>query len=126
MKIIVKYTFYTDGDYALRNCEKFGCIEREAIIKGETEDDNEYFDYIGIMVFENNENWRCKSEAKYFLTKLLCNGLEFSYTHHWLMKDFYNIIDYLVEKIEIGKPSVYNKYLGGNYEGTMIGVTIEE
>lgn len=28
MKINISYTLYTDGDYALRNAEEFGCTER--------------------------------------------------------------------------------------------------
>ena len=87
MKIRIRYYFCTDGDYSLKNPDDFGCTEREVEI------DDEYFDYIGTIDFENEEAWRCKLDAKTFLEKLLCDGIHISYTHYWLMKDFYSLKD---------------------------------
>ena len=41
MKITITYKLYTDGDYSLRNADKFGCTDKEVII-----DDDEYYDFI--------------------------------------------------------------------------------
>ena len=88
MRIEISYGFHTDGDYSLKTPKKFGCI-------GE----NEHFDFIGTKTFTNNETWRCKLEAKTFLEQLLCDGIHISHTHYWLMEDFYDIIDSLIDFI---------------------------
>lgn len=74
MKIKIEYCFYTDGDYSLRNYNNFGCTGREIEIE------DEYFDYIGVVNLDNDETWRCKHDAKNFLTQLLCDGIHISYT----------------------------------------------
>lgn len=33
MRIRVRYGFYTDGDYSLKNPENFGCTKRETVLK---------------------------------------------------------------------------------------------
>lgn len=123
MKINISYTLYTDGDYTLRNAEEFGCTERGVKINND-----EYYDYVGSVKFTNEEKWRCKSEAKSFLWKLLCDGLSVSYTHPWLIKDFYTIIEDLTKAIDSYETglSVYTRSLSGNYEGTNFRVKITE
>ena len=116
MKIRILYTFYTDGDYSLKDPDNFSCTGREVTIE------DEYFDYIGNRDFENEEVWRCKNDAKNFLTQLLCDGLHISYTHHWLVEDFYNIIESLIELINSNDSGELCKKLTRNYDGTMIGV----
>lgn len=116
MKIRVRYGFYTDGDYSLRNYEEFGCTGREVEIE------DEYFDYIGVMDFENEEVWRCKLGARNFLQKLLCDGIHISYTHYYLMEDFYNIIESLLNFINQNDTGEFYKRLSGNYDGTYIRV----
>lgn len=118
MKIRVKYSFYTDGDYSLRNYNDFGCTGREVEI------DDEYFDYIGTVNFDNEEIWRCKHDAKNFLTQLLCDGIHISYTHYWLIESFYNIIESLIGFINENDSGEICKSLSGNYEGTMIRVEL--
>lgn len=118
MKIRIKYYFYTDGDYSLRNVENFGCTGREVEIE------DEYFDYIGVTDFENEEVWRCKLEAKSFLEKLLCDGIHISYAHYYLIEDFYNIIESLIKFINENDSGEFYRKLSGNYDGTMIGVEI--
>lgn len=90
MQINISYTLYTDGDYGLRNAEDFGCTNRDIVV-----DDFEYYDYVGSMEFKYEEEWRCKSEAKNFLWRFLCDGIHISYTHPWLLKDFYDIMESL-------------------------------
>ena len=90
MQINISYTLYTDGDYSLRNAEDFGCTNRDVVV-----DDFEYYDYVGSMEFKYEEEWRCKSEAKDFLWRFLCDGIHISYTHPWLLKDFYDIMESL-------------------------------
>lgn len=116
MKIRVRYGFYTDGDYSLRNYEEFGCTGREV------EMEDEYFDYVGVMDFENEEVWRCKLDAMSFLEKLLCDGIHISYTHYYLMEDFYNIIESLVEFISQNNTGELCKRITGNYDETFIRV----
>lgn len=116
MKIRIRYGFYTDGDYSLRNYDEFGCTGREVEIE------DEYFDYLGVMDFENEEIWRCKCDAKSFLEKLLCDGIHISYTHYWIMKYFYDAIESLMDFINQNDSGELCKRLFGNYDGTFIRV----
>lgn len=123
MKVIINYKLYTDGDYTLRNPEKFGCID-----KCITLNDFEYYDYVGLKEFQNDEKWRCKNNAKDFLWKFLCEGLTISYTHYWLLKDFYNIIEYLtsvIDQFENGVNEI-TQCISGNYLGTEIKIKMIE
>lgn len=117
MKIRVSYGFYTDGDYSLRNSEDFGCTAKEIEIE------DEFFDYVGVMEFENEEAWRCKDDTKIFLKQLICDGIHISYTHHWLMKDFYDSIESLINFINENDTGELCKKLSGNYEGSYLRVT---
>lgn len=118
MKIRIDYTLYTDGDYSLRTPEQFGCTERDVAAEWES------YDYVGEMLFEQEEIWHCKADAINFLTKLLCDGISVSYTHYWLLRDFYSMIDELVDFIrQHGRGSV-TRTLSGNYDGTRITVSI--
>ena len=116
MKIRVRYGFYTDGDYSLRNPENFGCTGREVEIE------DEYFDYVGSMDFESDDTWECKYNAKTFLEELLCDGIHISSSHYWLMQDFYNIFETLMEFINEDDTGVRCKWLSGNYDRTYISV----
>ena len=123
MKINISYALCTDGDYKLNNAENFGCTGRNVEVN-----DFEYYNYVGSVEFVNEEKWRCKADAKNFLYKFLCDGLHVSYTHYWLLRDFYNLIESLVEVIdnyETGM-SVSRKHISGNYMGTGIEVAISE
>lgn len=119
VKIRIKYSFYTDGDYCLRNYNNFGCTDREVEIE------EEYFDYLGYVEFDNNEIWRCKYNAKNFLTQLLCDGIDVSYTHYYLIRYFYDVIESLIEFINRNDSGEICKSLSGNYEGTRISVEIQ-
>ena len=116
MKIRIRYELCTDGDYSLRNPESFSCIGREVEMQ-----DN-YFDYIGVMNFQNKDVCECKCNAKIFLEELLCDGIHISYTHYWLIKSFYNIIESLINFINENDAGELCKRLSGNYDGTMIMV----
>ncbi len=91
------------------------------INKWETSDINIGF---GVVNLDNDETWRCKYDAKNFLTQLLCDGIHISYTHYWLMEDFYNIIESLINFIDKNDSGEICKNLSGNYEGTRIDVYI--
>lgn len=119
MNIRIEYSFYTDGDYSLRNYSMFGCTDREVEIE------DQYFNYIGIADFYNEEIWKCKNEAKNFLTQLLCDGIYISYAHYWLLESFYNIIESLIKFIDENDSGETCKGLSGNYEGTKISVDIQ-
>ena len=118
MKIRISYTFYTDGDYSLRNAEYFGCTGTEV----EIEDD--YYNYIGSKEFENEKQCHCKYEARSFLEELLCDGIHVLSTHYWLLKDFYDIIEALMDFICNNNSGAKYETLGGNQDGTMIMVEI--
>ena len=119
MQINISYTLYTDGDYSLRNAEDFGCTNRDVVV-----DDSEYYDYVGSMEFKYEDEWHCKSEAKDFLWRFLCDGIHISYTHPWLLKDFYDIMKYLENVINEYQEgiSVEKRQITGNYEGTEIKI----
>lgn len=121
MQINISYTLYTDGDYSLRNAENFGCTNRDVVV-----DDFEYYDYVGSMEFKYEEEWRCKSEAKDFLWRFLCDGIHISYTHPWPLKDFYDIMESLENVINEYQEgiSVVQRHITGNYEGTEIRIEI--
>lgn len=118
MKIKIAYTLYTDGDYALRNPEYFGCTGTNVI----TDDGWEHYDYVGEKTFENEDPWICKMDAKCFLAELLCDGIGVLYTHDYILKDFYDIIQDLKQCIQDNNSGVFYKELTGNYEGTRIFV----
>lgn len=119
MRIEISYTLCTDGDYSLRNAEEFGCISRK-------ENNMENYDYAGTVKFENEDVWTCKHDAMEFLHKFLCNGLEVSYTHWWLLEDFYKIIESLEEVICAHEAGISGatRCIKGNYEGTVITVSM--
>ena len=114
MKIQIIYELCTDGDISLRKPEKFGCTGQNI----EVED--EYFDYIGNMTFENSNDFLCKEEAQNFLEKLLCDGVRVSHSHYYLIKDFYEIIDYLINFINDNNEGLCCKELKGNWDKIQI------
>ena len=62
---------------------------------------------------------------------MICDGIHVGYTHHWLIKDFYEMIERLTDFISscIRRGYYMNtaiEELGGNYSGTEIRVIIEE
>lgn len=112
MVITIEYKFYTDGDYGLRTPENFGCVGKDV------EMDDISYNYVGVMTFENEDEGRCKSEAKSFLAKLLCDGIHISYTHHYLMKSFYEKIEMLMSFIDRHNQGISCVKIDGNQEGT--------
>lgn len=123
MRIEISYTLCTDGDYSLRNAEDLGCTNRDVVVN-----DFEHYDYVGSMKFKYEEEWRCKSEAKNFLWRFLCDGIHISYTHPWLLKDFYDIMESLEDVINEYQEgiTVVQRHITGNYEGTEIKIEISK
>lgn len=122
MRITINYALCTDGDYILNNPEEFGCIGQNV-----TKNDISY-DYIGSKKFENENADHCKINARFFLQKFLCDGLRVSYTHSYLLKEFYEIIDALIDIIrdfENGMVKI-RKHIYGNYDGTDFEIIIQE
>ena len=122
MKIKVSYQFYTDGDYTLRNPEEFGCVERGVKVKGY----DRCADFVGEMIFEDCDSLVCKVDAKSFLQKLLCDGIHVSYTHYYLLEDFYNMIDNFIDFIDCYYGGKYCQSIDGNQDGTEIRVEFIE
>ena len=117
MRITIDYFLYTDGDYKLKHLQKFKCLQKNVELN------DQLYDYVGSVDFEDDE-WKCKHEAKEFLWKFLCDGIRVSYTHHWIIKDFYKIIEKLekvIDEFTFGIV-VVSEGLFGNYEGTKIRV----
>lgn len=87
-----------------------------------------YYDYIGSAEFINKEKTCCKEDAKDFLWNFLCDGIYVSYTHYWLLGDFYELIKSLIEFIDEYESGIAmsKKYLQGNWENTEIKVEIKE
>lgn len=124
MKIEILYTLHTDGDYSLNNPEYFGCTNRN--VKTEYDD---FYDYVGSKSFENKNKSTCCMYAKEFLEEFLCDGIHVSSSHYWLLKDFYNIIDFLMNAISKDfeeNEREYIRELSGNQTGTQIVVTISK
>lgn len=117
MKIDISYTLYTDGDYYLKDSEKFGASR----ISGECK-------YVGCATFTNEVIWRCKNETKNFLWKLICEGIQISYTHPWLVDDFYHCIEALVDHINVFDSGdiIATEYITGNYDGTEFTLVMSE
>ena len=127
MKIKVSYQFCTDGDYGLDNPEEFGCTGKEVKLEDYSDDEyDEYADFVGEMIFEDCDSWKCKNNAKSFLQKLLCDGIHVSYTHYYLLEDFYNMIDRSIHFISRSDKGKYCESIGGNQDGTEIRVEFIE
>ena len=127
MKIKVSYQFCTDGDYGLDNPEEFGCTGKDVKLEDYSDDEyDEYADFVGEMIFEDCESWRCKNHATSFLKKLLCNGIHVSYTHYYLLEDFYNMIDRSIDFIIRSDKGEYCESMGGNQDETEIRVEFIE
>lgn len=116
MKIDVSYVLQTDGDYSLQNPEEFGGTVTE------------FGKYAGHKVFVHKDPNRCKRAAKKFLSKFLCDGLPVLYTHHWLLNDFYELIDSLIDDLDEYESgdAVLTETLSGNYDDTFITITITD
>ena len=127
MKIKVSYQFCTDGDYGLDSPEEFGCTGKDIKLEDYSDDEyDEYADFVGEMIFEDCDSWKCKNNAKSFLQKLLCNGIHVSYTHYYLLEDFYNMIDRSIHFISSSDKGKYCESMGGNQDGTEIRVEFIE
>ena len=116
MKIKIEYVFYTDGDYSLKNPEYFGRKAGEEVSSADM-----FCDYAGEMTFDA-EPEICKSDARTFLTRLLCDGIEVSWTHFWLVRDFCDMIDALINFIYEHDSGMSCEKLTGDYDGTYIKV----
>ena len=118
MKIDIFYTLYTDGDYYLKEPKKFGARKMS---EGS-------YQYTGHTTFGNEVVWRCKNEAKNFLWKLMCEGIQVSYTHPWLVDDFYHCIDALANHIDAFESGdiIATEYITGNYDGTEFTLVMSE
>lgn len=114
MKAVVTYVFNTDGDYSLKEPEKFGCISADD------------YCYMGRKEWEASDWHGSAGEAKYFLQELLCDGLHVVSTHYWVLKWFCEMIERFDENIHYNDTGVWVERLSGNYEGTYIEVAIIE
>lgn len=116
MNIKILYTLHTDGDYGLRDMQEFGA-----------EEDDEY-DYVGEVTFtdKNSTMHTSKLEAIEFLKRFLCEGIYIGTSHMWLMKDFYDIIENLINFINDNDSGIYTRSLSGNHEGTEFIVVIKK
>lgn len=112
MKAIVTYVLNTDGDYSLKEPEKFGCISSD-----------EYC-YMGEIEWEAPDWFNSAGKAKHFLQDLLCDGLHVSSTHYWLLKSFCEMIERLVDSIHTFDKGMWVERLTGNYDGTYIQIAI--
>ncbi len=112
MKIAIDWTYYTDGDFSIR--------------------DNKFFDfkfdgdeeYSGVKIFEEEDELRTKIEARSYLEQLLCET-HVLYTHYYLLEDFYHLFDEAIEFIfNKDGEKVFHKEITGNYDGTYVHIMI--
>lgn len=114
MRIIIHYFLNTDGDFCLNTPDKFGCINKDIVIG------NDFFDYVGTMNFQYEDETACKRNAKDFLERFLCDGISVASSYYYLVKDFYNMIDQLIDFIDNNTSGIQFRRLSGNYSGTII------
>lgn len=113
MKISIIWNLYTDGDFSLKNYEKYNCLDFDG-----------YERYFGIKEFENEDDFRCMDAARTFLEQMLCD-MHVSYTHYYILRDLYEMFEPLIDFISKRKPGVEKRYMSGNYNGTDITVAIQ-
>lgn len=111
LKIEIRWSLYTDGDYSLMNHEKYDSIHNDE-------------EYSGTKTFIMSEDKGCRREAISFLERLLCD-IHYGYTHYYIMKSMYNMFEnsmnFISNKDNYG---FHYEYMGGNYDGTEINITI--
>lgn len=120
MRIKFEYTLKTDGDYILRNADKFGCTDLDVNISGH------HYDYVGSEEFVYDDAVRCRREATSFLAKFLCEGICVLFTEYSLVGLFYDRIDCLIKFIDEGNSGNKVEVLSGKYYGTELKITIDE
>lgn len=117
--INIAYWLYTDGDYDLRNPDDFGCKAKDISIG------DDYYNYVGTISFHSVDHGSAKSNAKTWLKKFLCEGIQVNYANYGLLTVFCNMVDDLLEFINnTFTDDVIIKSRGGNHEGTHIVVSI--
>lgn len=122
--IRIKYSLCTDGDYHLKNHRMYGAIQ----------DENDE-DYEGEVCF-TGDIYRAARSAVDFLWCMLCDGLHFSWSHPWLVRDFYDMFQRLHDSLwewitasekdpkAIPMDSMHlEDYVSGNYDGTEFTIT---
>lgn len=113
-RIVIDYKLYTDGDYRLDNCKKWGATR-----------DDEDVDYVGHVEFTGSN---MRHDAVNFLWSMLCEneGLCIGFTHPWLLKEFYNMFEMLEDKIYEFDATHREAYgeLSGNQDGTEFSVRL--
>lgn len=116
MKINIIYQLYTDGDFHIENQEKINCYKLSD------------YEYSGSKLFTGNNIQDVCIEAQTFLQEFLCEHLRIGSLHYYLLEDFYNIIQSLLDFISNYKSGNVTKceVLSGNYEGTEFIIIIEE
>ena len=115
-KIKITYGFYTEGDYSLRNYENFACTGIDTEVNGE------YYNYYGEKIFENEDKYKCKRDAKAFLSSMLCDGIHVVDAQYWILGQFFNKIDNLINFIQNNNENEYIETIGKNYDETFIKV----
>ena len=123
MQIILKISLQTDGDFSLRNYEKY-----HMNYDGVEGYYNKFIFNIDTpaYMFEDEHDIKMTTgwRASTLLEKMLCD-LHIYYTHHYLIQDLFNMFDSAIENV--GKyPSYYEASLGGNYDGTYIEIECNE
>lgn len=122
--IRIKYKLYTDGDYVLRNHRMYGARHMH---------DSEEYD--GEVCFDGGLMDAAR-KAVSFMWCMMCDGLHFSYTHPYLVREFYDMFKRLEdalwawvkarEKDPSGHPCDQLRledYVSGNYDGTDFTIT---
>ena len=116
MKIFIYWNLDTDGDFSLKNYNEF-----DGIYDGSD-------GYCGYKIFEFEDRYKCKYEAKRFLSKMLCE-IHVSYTHYWVIEKIYEIFNsaimFITEYDINDANSNYIEYMDGNYSDSYISITIK-
>lgn len=121
MKINIKVSLETDGDYKLNNNTDYhmefdGTAYYHHFV---FTPDTPAYNFEDEHDIEMSSAWR----ACRMLEKILCD-IHVSYTHYYVIQDLYDMFDEAIETV--GKyPVHFETSISGNYEGTYIEIECE-
>ena len=127
MKITVKISLQSDGDFSL-NYDRFkkdisGLYEYEEICSQTEKNISNSEDLSLTISFINNDPSKCRARADTLLSSVLTN-IHVIYTHYYVLEDLFNAFDGAIRAIYTGE-NYYNS-ISGNYDGTDVEVIFEE
>lgn len=134
MKIIIKASFYTDGDYRIdgydftapKKAEDIDITLPDRKFKIFTEGYSWHpfeDEYSFGKSFECEDASYCQIYARNYLEELLCN-IRYLSTHYYIMPHFYKMFDDGIKSI--GHENHFYDCISGNYDGTDLEIWVTD